>query len=318
MKLYDDVLRNFIKDLSLFVFYSNATCDFKATSSRKCRNLIQFCLLHPYATDIFHRNRAWRVGLIGCGWYGTSDLLKLIQVANVDVIGLCDVDEKNLSQTLNLVKERTGQSSIATYNNHQQLLAEGLDIAIIGTPDHWHALQGIDALKSGAHLYLQKPISVDVLEGEALVQTARKYDKVVQIGLQRRSTPHLIHAKEHVVDAGLLGKIARVEMCCYYHMRGNIKNKVVQIPEHLNFDQWCGPAPLRPYNQLPHRGWWRSFMEYSNGIMGDMCVHMLDTVRWMLNLGWPTEINSTGGIYVQQESLSNTADTQMQYLSFKS
>ena len=278
--------------------------------------LFSSALLHPYVNDILHRKKPWRVGLIGCGWYGTSDLLKLIQVAHVEIVGLCDVDEKNIAQTLRIVQERTGQTRIATFHNYQQLLAEGLDIVVIGTPDHWHALQGIDAIQSGAHLYLQKPISVDVLEGEVLVQTARDLNKVVQIGLQRRSTPHLINAKENVIEAGLLGKIARVEMCCYYHMRGNIKNQVVPIPEHLDFDQWCGPAPVRAYNQSPHRGWWRAFMEYSNGIMGDMCVHMLDTVRWLLDLGWPTEISSIGGIYVQKESLSNTADTQNAVFKF--
>ena len=94
-----------------------------------------------------------------------------------------------------------------------------LDIVLIGTPDHWHALQTIDAMKAGAHVYVQKPISVDVMEGEAMVAAARKYNNVVQVGTQRKSTPHLIDAKKNIVDAGLLGKISHVEMCCYYHMR---------------------------------------------------------------------------------------------------
>jgi predicted dehydrogenase len=83
------------------------------------------------------------------------------------------------------------------------------------------------------------------------------------------------------------------------------------VPDFLDYDMWTGPAPLRPYDGLPHRRWWRTFMEYGNGIMGDMCVHMYDTARWMLELGWPKRITSTGGIHVQKEGKSNIADTQV-------
>jgi predicted dehydrogenase len=133
---------------------------------------------------------------------------------------------------------------------------------------------------------------------------------VVQIGTQRKSTPHLIDAKQRVVNAGLLGKIAHVDMCCYFHMRANGNPPVQPVPDFLDYEMWTGPAPLRPYDGLPHRRWWRTFTEYGNGIMGDMCVHMLDTVRWMLNLGWPRRITSSGGIFVQKEGKSNIPDTQ--------
>jgi len=190
------------------------------------------------------------------------------------------------------------------------LVEKDLDIVLIGSPDHWHALQAIDAMKAGAHVYLQKPISVDVLEGEAVVAAAKKYNKVIQVGTQRKSTPHLIDAKKQVVDEGLLGKISHVEMCCYFHMRANGSPPVEPVPDFFDYDLWTGPAPLRPYDGLPHIRWWRTFMEYGNGIVGDMCVHMLDTVRWMLDLGWPQQISSQGGIYVQKEGKSNISDTQ--------
>ncbi|WP_186755340.1 Gfo/Idh/MocA family oxidoreductase [Echinicola salinicaeni] len=254
----------------------------------------------------------YRVGLIGCGWYGTSDLFKLIQVTPLEVIALCDVDEKHLENAQKLVSERQNSSKTPkAYKDYRKMLKENqLDIVLIGSPDHWHALQAIEAIKSGANVYLQKPISVDVLEGEAILATARKHNKVVQVGTQRKSTPHLIEAKKQIVDQGLLGKISHVEMCCYYHMRANGNPEVKPVPEFLDYDSWTGPAPLRPYDDIPHRRWWRTFMEYGNGIMGDMCVHMLDTVRWMLDLGWPSKISSTGGIYVQKEGKSNIADTQ--------
>jgi predicted dehydrogenase len=191
------------------------------------------------------------------------------------------------------------------------MLAEkDLELVLIGSPDHWHALQCIEALKSGAHVYVQKPISVDVMEGEAMVAAARHYNKVVQVGTQRKSTPHLIDVKKQIVDSGLLGKVSQVDMCCYFHMRANGNPPVEPVPDFLDYEMWTGPAPFRPYDGLPHKRWWRTFMEYGNGIMGDMCVHMLDTVRWMLDLGWPNKITSTGGIYVQKDGKSNIADTQ--------
>jgi predicted dehydrogenase len=264
------------------------------------------------AGEIFHPLETIRVGLIGTGWYGKSDLFRLMQVATVDVVALCDVDRNLLDGAAKLVMARQkSKKAPKLYGDYRKMLAENkLDIVIIGTPDHWHALQAIEAVKSGAHLYVQKPISVDVIEGEAMVAAARKYNRVMQVGTQRKSTPHLIHAKKNIVDAGLLGKISHVEMCCYFHMRNNGSPSVQPVPSFFDYEMWTGPAPLRPFDGLPHTRWWRTFMEYGNGIVGDMCIHMLDTVRWMLGLGWPTKISSTGGIFVQKEGKSNISDTQ--------
>jgi predicted dehydrogenase len=159
-------------------------------------------------------------------------------------------------------------------------------------------------------VYVQKPISVDVAEGEAMVAAARKHGRVVQVGTQRKSTPHLIEAKRQIVEGGLLGRVGHVDMCCYFPMRANGNPPVQPVPEFLDYEMWTGPAPLRPYDGLPHVRWWRTFMEYGNGIVGDMCVHLLDTVRWMLGLSWPKRISSSGGIFVQKEGKSNISDTQ--------
>jgi predicted dehydrogenase len=147
--------------------------------------------------------KPYRVGLIGTGWYGKSDLFRLIQVAPVDVVALCDVDKNLLTEAGNLVSQRQVSKKVPKlYGDYRKMLKENkLDIVLIGTPDHWHALQAIDAVKAGAHVYVQKPISVDVLEGEAMVAAARKYNKVVQVGTQRKSTPHLIDAKKRIIDS---------------------------------------------------------------------------------------------------------------------
>lgn len=263
-------------------------------------------------------NAPQRVGLIGAGWYGKSDLWRLIQVAPVDVVSICDVDQNMLAGAVEIASQRqASKKKPRTYGDYREMLKEqDLDIVLVGSPDHWHALHAIAAMEAGADVYCQKPISRDVREGEAMVDAARKLGRVVQIGTQRKSTPHLIDAKKQVVEAGLLGKIGHVEMCCYYHMRANGNPPVEPVPDFLDYEMWTGPAPLRPYDGLPHRRWWRTFMEYGNGIMGDMCVHMLDTARWMLGLGWPNQITSNGGIYVQKEGKSNIADTQTATFAF--
>src|ERR1022692_2192791 len=190
-----------------------------------------------------------RVGLIGPGWYGKTDLFRLIQVAPVEVVSLCDVDK-------------------------------------------------------------QKPSSVDIREGQAMLAAARKHQRVVQVGTQRRSTPHIVEARDRFIKEGKLGKIGLVEMCCYYHMRATENPPDTDPPPYLDYDMWTGPAPMRPYNRLVHPRGWRAFMEYGNGIVGDMCIHMFDMVRWMLGLGWPKRVSSEGGILVDKRSKANISDTQ--------
>lgn len=261
---------------------------------------------------------AKRVGLIGTGWYGKCDLFRLLQVAPVEVVSLCDVDSKMVSAAADMVAERqASKKKPRTYSDYRKLLAEkDLDIVLIATPDHWHALPMIEAVKAGADVYVQKPISVDIVEGQAMVAAARKYGRVVQVGTQRRSTPHLMEAKKNIVDTGMLGKISHAEVYCYYHMRAKDNPPDERPPENFDYEMWTGPAPMRPYNRLVHPRSWRAFMEYSNGILGDMCIHMLDTVRWMLNLGWPTRVSSLGGIYVDKNSKANITDTQTATFEF--
>ncbi|MBL8188826.1 MAG: Gfo/Idh/MocA family oxidoreductase [Acidobacteria bacterium] len=259
-----------------------------------------------------------RVGLIGTGWYGKSDLFRLLQVAPVEVVSLCDVDKKMLADCAAQVAERQeSKKTPRTYGDYRQMLKEkDLDIVLIDTPDHWHALPMIAACEAGADIYVQKPISVDVVEGQAMVAAARKHNRVVQVGTQRRSTPHLIEAIEKVIKPGKLGKIGLVEIYCYYHMRTRENPPDTAPPEGLDYEMWTGPAPLRPYNKLVHPRSWRAFMEYGNGIMGDMCIHMLDMVRWMLGLGWPKEISSNGGILIDTRSKANISDTQTATFNF--
>ena len=254
-----------------------------------------------------------RVGLIGTGWYGKIDLIRLLQVApQTEVVSLCDVDQKMLAEAAQIIGNRqASKKTPRTYGDYRQMLAEkDLDLVLVATPDHWHALPAIAAMEAGADLYLQKPISLDVAEGQAILATARKLDRVVQVGTQRRSTPHLEKAKKEIIESGRLGKIALVEIYCYYHMRAKGNPPDTAPPEYLDWEMWTGPAPMRPFTSMAHPRGWRSFQEYGNGILGDMCIHMLDSVRWMMSLGWPVRIGSTGGILVDKASKANIPDTQ--------
>jgi predicted dehydrogenase len=254
-----------------------------------------------------------RVGLIGCGWYGKIDLLRLIQIAPVEVVSLCDVDKVMLAQAGEIVASRqVSKKTPRLFSDYRQMLGEkDLDIVLIAPPDHWHALIMIEAVKSGVDVWVQKPISRDIVEGKAMLAAARKYGRVVQVGTQRRSTPHILEARDRFIREGKLGKIGLVELYCYYHMRATANPPDTAPPENLDYEMWTGPAPLRPYNSLVHPRSWRAFMEYGNGIVGDMCIHMFDMARFMLELGWPASVASSGGILVDKASKANITDTQL-------
>ncbi len=265
-----------------------------------------------FVPTTFAADKPKRVALIGSGWYGKCDLFRLLQVAPVEVVALCDADAQLLTEAADLVAARqTSKQRPRTYKDYRQLLQEqSPELVLIATPDHWHALPMIAACQAGADVYVQKPIGVDVVECQAMLTAARKHRRVVQVGTQRRSTPHLIEARDQIVREGKLGRVGAVEIYCYYHMRNQSVPPDTDPPAHLDYDLWTGPAPLRPYNRLVHPRGWRGFMEYGNGIVGDMAIHMFDMVRWMLDLGWPKRISSTGGILVQKNKKVNISDTQ--------
>jgi predicted dehydrogenase len=275
--------------------------------------------LPHYAADFADQKK--RVGLIGTGWYGKCDLLRLIQVAPVEVVSLCDVDKKMLADATELVASRqASKKKPRTFADYREMLKEkDLDLVLIGTPDHWHALPMIEAVRTGCDVWVQKPTSVDVVESLAMLAAARKHKRVVQVGTQRRSTPHLIEARNDFIQSGKLGNIAYVEICCYWHMRN--RDTITSAPdttppENLDYEMWTGPAPLRPYCKIVHPRGWRAFNEYGNGIVGDMCIHMLDMVRWMMDLGWPKTVSSTGGILVDKTARANIPDTQSATFNF--
>ena len=259
-----------------------------------------------------------KLGLIGCGWYGGVNLGVFARCTDVEVVALCDVNTKHLQQTLQPVAQH--QKTVPrTYADYREMLAAGApDIVIVATPDHWHALPAIAAMKAGADVYLEKPIGVDVIEGEAMVAAARKYDRVVQVNTQRRSNPLYLEARDKYMRSGRLGKIGLVECYSYLGIEGWSAGPIpdVPVPAHLDYETFAGPAPKLPYKAIMEDRGWRSFMEFGNGITGNLGVHMVDKVRMLLGLGWPKSISSNGGIYIFKNSFSNVSDTQRSVLHY--
>lgn len=263
-----------------------------------------------------HAGKPMKAAVIGTGWFGMVNCRRMLEVApEIQVVAMADVDSAMLDDAAKQVVEK-GQKEPKKYHDYRKLVGdEKLDIVIVGSPDHWHALHMIAAVEAGADVYVEKPISHDIAEGQAMVRAARKHHRVVQVGTQRRSTPHIVQAKEFI-QSGKLGTIARVETCCYYHMRAETTEPDCSPPATLDFEFWTGPAPMRPYHPQIHPKAWRSYWEYSNGICGDMCVHWLDTTRFILGLDQPKRVASSGGIYVQKKSRANIADTQSALYDF--
>jgi predicted dehydrogenase len=257
-------------------------------------------------------DRATRVALVGSGWYGKTDLFHLIQMEPVEVVGVCDVDSKLAQEAAELVSQRQASKKVPpTYGDYRKLLAtEKPEVVLIGTPDHWHCLPMIEACKAGADVYVQKPISYDVIEGQAMVAAARKYRRTVQVGLQRRSTPHLLEARDRFIRTGKLGKIAYVDVHSYYGAPGDYPPSE-DPPAHLDWDMYVGPAEWVDYNPQIHPRRWRACKAFSNGQTGDLCVHFFDVVRYFLDLGWPKRISASGGRLMRKpESNILLHDTQ--------
>jgi predicted dehydrogenase len=240
------------------------------------------------------RQRKFKTALIGSGWWGKNILREAIASKRCDITSLCDVDGRILEQAQDQVNDLTG-SSPKIFKDFRELLEKDKpDIAIIATPDHWHALQSIAALKAGAHVYVEKPTGHTINESRAVVKTARETGKVVQVGLHRRVGPHYVSARNFFL-AGNVGELGMAR--CFVDSGGGKENPADNSDpaEELDWDLWCGPGPLRPFNGKLHPGGWRNFLDYANGQLGDWGVHWLDQVQWFTGVKYPKRIFSSAG-----------------------
>lgn len=258
----------------------------------------------------------YKLALIGCGWWGNNILSEAIAFGQIKKIALCDVDEGHLKNTAERVKKLTGIKA-KQYKDYRALIAkEKPDIAIIGSPDHWHPLQAIEAIKNGAHVYLEKPIGHTINEGKAILRAARMYERVVQVGTHRRVSPHNIEAMEFL-KSGKVGQISSVKCFVNYGGGPGALTPDEEAPKGLDWDMWCGPAPYRPFNKRIHPKGFRQFLDYANGQIGDWGIHWFDQVLWWTEEQAPKKIYSTGGRFVKKDN-TDAPDTQYAVYEFES
>ncbi|MGE9268688.1 MAG: Gfo/Idh/MocA family protein, partial [Verrucomicrobiales bacterium] len=238
--------------------------------------------------------KIYKTALIGSGWWGTNILREAVRAGRSQVVGVCDVDRAAREKVRDEVVAWAGVKP-RVYEDFRELLEkEKPEVVIVGSPDHWHAFHMIAAVRAGAHVYVEKPIGHQIREGQAMVKAARETGRVVQVGTHRRVSPHNIEAMEFL-KSGKVGDVGMVR--CIIHYGGGEEKPVAneEAPEGLNWDLWCGPAPLRPFNRKIHPKGFRRFLDYANGTIADWGIHWFDQVLWWTDELAPTKVFSSGG-----------------------
>jgi predicted dehydrogenase len=270
----------------------------------------------PYVLGA-EKDKKYRTALIGTGWWGMNITREAIKSGECKIVAMCDVDKNILNPAAAEVEKLTGIAPVK-YKDYRELLEkEKPEIVINATPDHWHALITIAACKAGADVYVEKPISHTILEGKAMVKAARDTERVVQVGTHRRVSPHCISAHNFLRD-GKLGKIGMVRTFVhsnYYPPHSDPANE--NPPDGLDWDFWCGPAPLRPYNKRIHPRGFRQFLDYANGQLADWGIHWLDQVMWWTEEKYPKTVYSTGSKRIFND-IADAPDTQVAAYEFDS
>lgn len=255
-------------------------------------------------------NERIQVGIIGCRNRGPQVAASMLRSGQFDVPVICDCDDAMVEKARVDQKSAFDAAPPKAVKDFRQVLENpALDAVVVAAPDHWHALMTLMALEAGKHVYVEKPASFNIADGKAMVAAQAKHaDRVVQVGTQQRSGQHFLDAKAFI-DAGDLGKVA---FC-----RGSFISERHQVPiipdstppGSLDYNMWCGPAPMPPYNEaLLHYNWHFRY-DYGTGDMGNWGAHWLDVMRWLLSLDLPTSVSGYGGQYVVHDA-KEFPDTQ--------
>ncbi len=269
------------------------------------------------ATPFIYRRPAqkYRVALIGSGWWGTNILRCAMRAGDAQVVALCDVDAAQVRKA-NEEVTRLSSDRPKLYGDFRQLLiTEKPDIVIVATPDHWHPLIAIAAMQQGAHVYVEKPIGHTINEGKAMVRTARQTGKVCQVGTHRRVSPHNISGMDFL-KSGKAGQIGMVRAFVSYGGGAGKKTPDAEPPKELDWDMWCGPAPLQPYNPTIHPRGFRNYLNYANGTLGDWGIHWLDQILWWTEEKAPRNVYSTGGRAIRRDN-TDAPDHQVATYEFE-
>ncbi|MGL6195190.1 MAG: Gfo/Idh/MocA family protein [Thermoguttaceae bacterium] len=257
------------------------------------------------------RTKTYRTALVGTGWWGKNILSAALDTKTVTPVALVDVDRRYLDSAVQKYEMQTGQK-IEAFKDYREMLEKTKpEIVICATPDHWHPLITIDACKAGAHVYVEKPICHTLAEGNAMVKTAKETGRTVQVGTHRRASPHNKSAMEFL-KSGKLGKIGAVRAFVDYQGGAGSVIPDEPVPEGLDWDFWCGPAPLVPYNPTIHPRGFRSFSNFANGQLGDWGIHWMDQILWWADSvgeNAPKMVASSGGKFIKKDN-SDVPDCQ--------
>lgn len=269
------------------------------------RTLITAAVSAASYSRILGANDRIHLGVIGTGNRGGQIWREVLRFEDVQAAAACDVYEPHLERALS---ESRGQAK--AYRDFRELLEHRpMDAVLIATPDHWHAMQTIMACRAGLDVYVEKPLSLSVVEGRKMVEAARRHDRVVQTGSQQRSGPHYAEAVE-IVRSGEIGAVHHAEAGLERNsMPGFGTPPDAEPPADFNYDMWLGPAPEKPYNPLRGLYHFRWFWDYSGGQMTNWGAHNIDIARWALDSEAPRSVCGLGGRYAIRD-LGETPDVQ--------
>jgi predicted dehydrogenase len=234
------------------------------------------------------------IGIRNQGGFHIESWCNLKDSHNVQLKTLCDTDEQLFDSRSKMVIEKTGAKPLTEWDLRKVLDDKDIDAVSIVTPNHWHALATIWACQAGKHVYVEKPASYNILEGRKMVEAARKYNLMVQVGLNNRSSANVIEAIKFLHDGGI-GEVYMARGLCYKARDSYGIAKDSTPPATFHYDRWLGPAPWRPYNEKRSHYCWHWYWDTGNGDTGNTGPHQLDIARWGLNKNeHPVSVYSTG------------------------
>lgn len=255
------------------------------------------------------------LAMVGVGGRGSALAMGFLERDDCQITHICDVDRtKAVNRAKEIGSYRTGLQPTCVQDVREVLQDASVDAVVIATPDHWHSLAAIWACQAGKDVYVEKPMSHNPWEAQQLFKAARGSNRIVQVGTQSRSAPYMMEAMRQI-DRGALGKIHLCRVFNMKHQSNFLLPPDAETPAGLDWDAWCGPAPLRPYNAGVQHPYWHHFWDFSGGDAANDAVHQLDLARWLVGQDAPKSVYCTGGRY-QSEGSAQTPDTQTAIYEF--